>query len=202
MPYPTDPEQRRKLHAFKKAWANANPVKQRQYERTSYYRNQAKKLARLKAYREAHQEQVRAKAREYARSHAAERLAYQLAHRQAANVNARTYRLAHPDEQLHHSKAYRARKAGAQVNDLSLAQWREIKEVYHHCCAYCDRPTAHLTQDHILALSKGGSHTVQNIVPACRSCNSKKKGGSPLMAVQPLLLTVARPRRKRARRFK
>ena len=34
-----------------------------------------------------------------------------------------------------------------------------------------DRPT----RDHVIPISKGGNNTKENIVPACGSCNSKKK---------------------------
>ena len=88
--------------------------------------------------------------------------------------------------------AYRARKANAPINDFTAAQWREMQGAYDHRCAYCGkRAKGKLTQDHITPLSKGGSHTVSNIVPACRSCNSQKHAGPPLTQVQPLLLTIA-----------
>jgi 5-methylcytosine-specific restriction endonuclease McrA len=77
------------------------------------------------------------------------------------------------------------------LNDLSVAQWREIKVAYGHRCVYCGRKMQHLTQDHITPLSKGGSHTAPNVVPACLSCNSKKRARAPLVPVQPLLLTIA-----------
>ena len=34
--------------------------------------------------------------------------------------------------------------------------------------------------DHMIPLSKGGGHTIYNIVPACRSCNRKKNAKFPL----------------------
>jgi len=64
------------------------------------------------------------------------------------------------------------------INDLTLEQWESIKKSFGYRCAYCqveftqDNPA---TQDHIIPLSRGGHHTADNIVPACRSCNSKKK---------------------------
>ena len=86
-------------------------------------------------------------------------------------------------------KRRRALRAGAPRNDLTHAQWLAIQAAQNHCCAYCGkRCKGHLTQDHILPLIKGGSHTLHNVIGACRSCNSKKHTGPPLKAVQPLLL--------------
>ncbi len=83
----------------------------------------------------------------------------------------------------------RATKLGAHVNDLTSDQWRAIQSAFDHCCAYCHkRMKGKLTQDHITALSKGGNHTSTNIVPACTSCNSRKRTGPPPCPVQPLLL--------------
>ena len=43
-------------------------------------------------------------------------------------------------------------------------------------CTYCDEPIEAETSigDHVIPLSRGGSHTVDNLVPACLSCNSSK----------------------------
>lgn len=58
--------------------------------------------------------------------------------------------------------------------DLTAQQWEMIKVAYKQCCAYCGEKVSELTQDHVIPVSKGGDHTAQNIVPACRSCNSRK----------------------------
>ncbi|MGH2534073.1 MAG: HNH endonuclease [Thermomicrobiales bacterium] len=48
-----------------------------------------------------------------------------------------------------------------------------MREAHHHRCAYCG-VDGKLTMDHGVSLSKGGRHTISNIVPACQSCNSRK----------------------------
>lgn len=74
------------------------------------------------------------------------------------------------------------RKHQIQTTDctLTVAQWREIKDRFGHACAYCNRKMERLEMDHVIPLSKGGTHTATNIVPACRTCNAKKGAGDAL----------------------
>lgn len=72
---------------------------------------------------------------------------------------------------------------GAPTATLTAAEWREILEYHDHRCAYClrkdgeigsdDKPVR-LSRDHVVAVTRGGEHTAENIVPACRPCNSRK----------------------------
>ena len=41
-------------------------------------------------------------------------------------------------------------------------------------CQYCGARTS-LTVDHVIPRSKGGTHTWDNVVAACRRCNSRKE---------------------------
>jgi 5-methylcytosine-specific restriction endonuclease McrA len=86
-----------------------------------------------------------------------------------------------------HTKRRRALKRGAPVSGLTEEQWEKIKSAFEHRCAYCGEPRP-LTQDHLTPISKNGSHTLANIVPACVPCNSRKGTGRVLKAVQRLLL--------------
>jgi 5-methylcytosine-specific restriction endonuclease McrA len=60
------------------------------------------------------------------------------------------------------------------ASTLTLAEWEEIKATHGHACVYCGRTDRPLTRDHVIPLSKGGHHTKENILPACRSCNSRR----------------------------
>ncbi len=82
-------------------------------------------------------------------------------------------RLLHPKAHFFYSKTRRARLKNVVVN-FSKDQWEAIKRAYKYRCAYCGKKTIQLTQDHVIPLAKGGSHTPENIVPACISCNSSK----------------------------
>ncbi|MDQ3953718.1 MAG: HNH endonuclease [Actinomycetota bacterium] len=44
-------------------------------------------------------------------------------------------------------------------------------------CQYCGRPAENV--DHVVPKSRGGGHTWDNVVAACRPCNSRKENRSP-----------------------
>lgn len=178
---------------------HANRLARRLSGNASYHRHQERNVARAAIYREINREALCLKARAYAVKHRQKRLAQRRAyyHDNTAQCLARRVLWAqqHPDAEKARQARWRARKRGASVSTLTTQQWREILAAYDHRCVYCSRKMQRLTQDHLLPLSKGGEHTVHNVVPACRSCNSRKKAGPPLKPVQPLLLTIA-PDRK------
>ncbi len=62
---------------------------------------------------------------------------------------------------------------GRVEHDLSDAQWVALKAAWTGC-AYCGATDRPLQRDCVLALSRGGRYTLENIVPACRSCNASK----------------------------
>ena len=134
---------------------------------------------------------------------------YRMNHTTDAVIRMDQWRKSHP-EKFHRmaivqAQRHRARKLGAPIVDLTDEQWQEILLIHHYRCVYCpddcqecEQRTHKLTQDHLTALSKGGSDTVQNVLPACRSCNSKKQAGEVPIPVQPLLFTLAQPKPKRS----
>jgi 5-methylcytosine-specific restriction endonuclease McrA len=58
-------------------------------------------------------------------------------------------------------------------HDLSDEHWTALKEAWGGC-AYCGAVGKPLQRDCVLALSRGGRYTLDNIVPACLSCNTSK----------------------------
>ena len=67
----------------------------------------------------------------------------------------------------------RQRRVAAVVNDLTPAQWAALKEAWQGC-AYCGATDRPLQKDCVMAISRGGRYTVDNVVPACPSCNTSK----------------------------
>lgn len=52
-------------------------------------------------------------------------------------------------------------------------EWLEAIDAFDGLCAYCGEDKE-LTRDHFIPVTSDGEFTVENIIPACRSCNSSK----------------------------
>ena len=99
--------------------------------------------------------------------------AYAAAHREEAAAKSRAWYHANKARAKLNSHARRARLAKTE-SSLTLAEWREILEVFDHRCAYCLRNDLPLSVEHVVAISRGGTHTADNVVPACLPCNLRK----------------------------
>lgn len=62
---------------------------------------------------------------------------------------------------------------GKVEHDLTALQWVALQEAWAGC-AYCSSPAIALQKDCVLPISRGGRYTLDNVVPACRSCNASK----------------------------
>lgn len=67
----------------------------------------------------------------------------------------------------------RRRKVAARDNDLTPTQWEAIRDAWGGC-AYCGEAGRPLQRDTMLPISRGGRYTLENVVPACGSCNASK----------------------------
>jgi 5-methylcytosine-specific restriction endonuclease McrA len=67
----------------------------------------------------------------------------------------------------------RKRRMSRVEHDLSSQQWAALVEAWGGC-AYCGASDTPLQRDCVLAISRGGRYTLDNIAPACRSCNASK----------------------------
>ena len=67
----------------------------------------------------------------------------------------------------------RRRRVSLADNDLTPFQWDAIVAAWGGC-AYCGTPALALQKDCVLPISRGGRYTLDNVVPACASCNASK----------------------------
>ena len=74
------------------------------------------------------------------------------------------------------ARDYARRSGWIQETDhpLTAPQWLEILKASRFRCFYCKKKVR-LTIDHVTPLSRGGQHVAENIVPACRNCNARKR---------------------------
>lgn len=178
---------------------------QREYLRAYRAAHRDAKSAYDRAYRAAHCDQIAARRRTYHAAHRTDRAAYKRAyratHRSERAAYNRAYRAAHPDYNAAWFRDHperrrelarqggarrRARKVGAP-STLTVAQWIAIKAAYGSRCAYCGTKVARAQQEHVIPLACGGTHTADNVVPACGPCNSRK-GVKPPVSIPAIRL--------------
>lgn len=80
------------------------------------------------------------------------------------------------------SRLYHYRKKHAVGN----VTFEQIKYLYSRfsSCAYCGKNKPN-TIDHVIPLSKGGTNNIDNLIPVCVNCNSKK-GNKSLIEWNPM----------------
>ena len=67
----------------------------------------------------------------------------------------------------------RARQLGAS-GSYTYVEWLDLVAQYDGRCAYCGDSETPLDADHRVPLSRGGSNSIENLLPACRTCNLRK----------------------------
>ena len=206
MPY-KDPEQKRACDArynaghreerriASAAWRKANPEKVKAgkiaYEAANREKVQASKAARHVMHRDKDNARSAIRRAAHLEEEKARSAAWYAAHHEEAKAYAVARRAAHPEVNRAAVKRRRAKKKGLPAT-LTAEQWEAIKKAYKHRCAYCGNKGTQqnpLTQDHVVPIAKDGGSIPENIVPACRSCNSRKRAG-PAPIIPPIRLMV------------
>lgn len=146
-------EEERRAKAVKRAaeWAAKNPERAKEIKRKSY---------------EKHYERMKAKQLE--RNRTPER-------REFMRQYAAQHRAENPGLYLAYSNNRRALKIEAP-GEHSHEEWIALVAYFGEACAYCGNKDA-LTRDHVIPLSRTElrpTNDIDNILPACKSCNSQK----------------------------
>jgi 5-methylcytosine-specific restriction endonuclease McrA len=141
--------------------AYKDPERQRAYAREWLKRNPEKAREAMRRWSKSHPEQRRA----------AKRL-YYARHREQHKTVMAAYHRAHPEVLRAKSNAYRAR-ARAAKGRFTSAEWRALVGRYDGKCAYRGEEGP-LQVDHRTPLSRGGANSIDNVLPACATCNAEK----------------------------
>jgi 5-methylcytosine-specific restriction endonuclease McrA len=89
---------------------------------------------------------------------------------------------AHPEVVRANRDKRRALMHAATVNLKSMVAWMEgVKSKPSAVCYYCQQEieVSQIHFDHVIALSKGGAHSVENLCVSCSRCNLSK-GNRPI----------------------
>ena len=133
-----------------------------------YYQNhpkyQKRQLKRLKVWMKNNQDKVKAARRRYNKDN-----------KKRNNQLKYNWVKRNPEKRRIINSMYITKRKRAMGNGLvTVNDWMNILKKHNHKCAYCGCSNKKLTADHVIPLSRGGTHTPSNIVPACQSCNSSK----------------------------
>jgi 5-methylcytosine-specific restriction endonuclease McrA len=140
----------------------SDPDRRRAYGRDWMKRNKQRARDAMRRWRSRHRERDRANKRDYyARN----------TDRSKAAVA--TYRRLNPEILRVVRTLRRAREMKAEGH-YTLAEWLALLAEYRHRCGYCG-VTGKLEPDHRIPLARGGSNWISNIIPACRTCNTRKR---------------------------
>jgi len=73
------------------------------------------------------------------------------------------------------------RRERARARELRASPWWK-RRIADGVCHYCRRRVgrASLTLDHLVPLGRGGRSVRGNVVPACKTCNTKKQSLLPI----------------------
>jgi 5-methylcytosine-specific restriction endonuclease McrA len=68
-----------------------------------------------------------------------------------------------------------------KAKELKKSRWWQ-NLIQKTQCYYCQIPISReqVTMDHVVPISRGGRSTAGNLVPACKSCNEKKRSLTPV----------------------
>lgn len=168
---------RKNNREYARKYYAADPEKHRQRSARWIGQNPDKRAIVAKRWRESNQERIRAQRKAWAAANKDKRQAswrrWVSANPEKNRAKVRAWALANPELAQAQGRTRRARMQAAP-GAHTAAEWRACVERYGRRCFYCGASSA-LTADHIIALARGGSNAIENIVPACRRCNSSKR---------------------------
>lgn len=79
---------------------------------------------------------------------------------------------------------YRRNPRGSPARMRGIPRWWRGERLDEGCC-YCGAPAT--TLDHFIPISRGGENVPGNLVPACKSCNSRKKDQDPRLWIERII---------------
>lgn len=146
-------------------------------KRANYAANPAPKIAATREYHLKNAEWSKATLAEWHQNNRARRYA---AHKERLQSDP-DYAKYRRELTAHSERRRRASKIATQVAAISVQQYADLLENYGGNCWICsvDLDSEALHWDHYVPLSRGGTHTLNNLRPSCGPCNLRKSNKFP-----------------------
>jgi len=148
-----------------------DPESARRRTRAQYHKHRAKRLAKHAAWQRENKDRLSDYRRE--RWHANPTA------RDKQKVATAAWYRRHPEKVAakNRNRYARVRAGGGSV---TAEEWAAMLSAYSGKCAYCGTAADRIDLDHMVPLSRGGVHVIENVIPACLRCNSSKGARTPL----------------------
>jgi 5-methylcytosine-specific restriction endonuclease McrA len=156
------------------AWRRENPDRAREIA-IKWYRNNADSAREYKVgYRKTNREKLRVSEALWRRNNR-EKIAkwFKDNYEKVRQINAKWRKSPNGKLSAANARHMRRSKKKGCLASVTTKELSEIKKTSKGFCFYC-KQSRPLTLDHVIPLSKGGSHTKENIVMACGPCNFSK----------------------------
>ncbi|WP_310582091.1 HNH endonuclease [Deinococcus sp.] len=83
-------------------------------------------------------------------------------------------------DKIYRNKRRAAKYATPITTKITSVAWKQKLTQFAGRCHWCGMPMGSIvTMDHVIPLSRGGAHSLENVVAACSSCNSSKNDKLP-----------------------
>lgn len=163
--------------ANEKAWKSANKEKVRKASREWSKTNRTKCNEKGKTWRAANPEAFKAAKRKWLakpgnkeKTRVAE-IDWRERNRATKRLHWLRWKKRNPEGARAIRARVRAKRYGAE-GQHSAEEWKTLFDSYGGLCVYCAAPAT--TRDHVVPLARGGTDSIENIAPACLSCNARK----------------------------
>jgi 5-methylcytosine-specific restriction endonuclease McrA len=170
------------ISAYKKHHYAKNREKDAAKSREYYVTNKARILAKVTARARSKSEDIRAYKQQWWTKNRAQLLADKVArygaHREEILAKFKALYAANPEPRKERTARMRARELGRPVESVDL---KAILRKANGLCGICKQPLdlSGINFDHIIPLSRGGTHTAANIQATHARCNRAKGNRLP-----------------------
>lgn len=136
--------------------------------------------ASARAYQNSNRDKVRKANREYTRANSeankARSKAWYYNNREKALTDSKKWQLENK-EKVSNYKLINRHKRRAMVKESGVYKvtGKDLAKIRRNNCVYCGS-SENITVEHIIPITRGGTHSIGNLTSACRSCNFSKSG--------------------------